>query len=75
LAKFGATLYNEGDLNQLSKQLIAVVQETMRPAHDWLWWRQPERAEKQMEGCNHGPDHSTSPPQKPARNLGCWHHG
>ncbi len=46
LAKFGATLYNEVDLNQLSEQLVAVVQETMQPTHVWLWLRQPESEEK-----------------------------
>ncbi len=42
LAIFSATLRNEVDLGQLSEQLIAVVQETMQPAHISLWLRQPE---------------------------------
>lgn len=46
LAKFGVTLYNEVDLNQLSEQLVEVVQETMQPTHVWLWLRQPGRKEK-----------------------------
>ncbi len=50
LAKFGATLYNEADLNQLNEQLVTVVQETMQPTHVWLWLRQPERKIKPMEG-------------------------
>ena len=44
---FSATLRNEVDLNTLSEQLIAVVQETMQPAHVSLWLRQPTRPENQ----------------------------
>jgi hypothetical protein len=43
LAAFSTVLRNEVDLNQLREQLIAVVQETMQPAHVSLWLRQPER--------------------------------
>ena len=39
LAAFSATLRNEVDLNQLSEQLVAVVQETMQPVHVSLWLR------------------------------------
>ena len=42
LAAFSATLRNEVDLNDLHKQLIAVVQETMQPAYASLWLRQSE---------------------------------
>jgi len=36
---FSATLRNEVDLEQLSENLITVVQETMQPAHLSLWLR------------------------------------
>jgi hypothetical protein len=44
-AAFSSTLRNEVDLDQLREQLIAVVQETMQPAHVSLWVRQPSRME------------------------------
>ena len=40
---FSATLRNEVDSSQLREHLIAVVQETMQPAHVSLWLRQPGR--------------------------------
>ena len=39
LAAFSATLRNEVGLDDLSKQLVEVVQETMQPAHISLWVR------------------------------------
>jgi hypothetical protein len=48
LAAFSATLRNEVDLTQLSEHLIAVVEETMQPAHVSLWLRPSSRAEDQM---------------------------
>jgi hypothetical protein len=49
LAAFSTVLRNEVDLNQLREQLIAVVQETMQPAHVSLWLRQPgQRTEEQV---------------------------
>jgi hypothetical protein len=41
LAAFSATLRQEVDLDQLREQLLAVVQETMQPAHISLWLRPP----------------------------------
>ncbi|HLW01478.1 MAG TPA: hypothetical protein VKT82_22670 [Ktedonobacterales bacterium] len=43
LAAFSATLRNEVNLHQLREQLLAVVNETMQPAHISLWLAQPEQ--------------------------------
>ncbi len=45
LAAFSSMLRNEVDLDQLRAQLLAVVQETMQPAHVSLWLRQSSQAE------------------------------
>ena len=46
IAAFGATLRNEVDLEQLRTRLVAVVEETMQPAHASFWLRlpRPQRA-------------------------------
>ena len=39
LAAFSATLQSEVDLSQMREDLVAVVQQTMQPAHISLWLR------------------------------------
>src|SRR5260370_966633 len=46
VAAFSATLRQEVDLDQLREHLLAVVQETMQPAHISLWLRPPEQKRK-----------------------------
>lgn len=43
LAAFSETLRHEVDIEQLSEQLVEVIQATMQPEHVSLWLRQPER--------------------------------
>jgi len=47
LTAFSATLRNEVDLNTLKEHLLAVVEETMQPAHISLWLRNPEASSGQ----------------------------
>jgi hypothetical protein len=46
LAAFSATLRQEVDLATLSEHLVAVVQETMQPAHISLWLSKSEKRRK-----------------------------
>ena len=47
---FSSTLRNEVDLDQLRDHLLAVVQETMQPAHVSLWLRKPDQDGKRSSG-------------------------
>jgi hypothetical protein len=53
IAEFSATLRQEIELNKLSEQLVAVVQETMQPTHVSLWLRPPEQNEKHQQNPFH----------------------
>ncbi|HEX6480407.1 MAG TPA: hypothetical protein VF043_16335 [Ktedonobacteraceae bacterium] len=46
LADFSATLREQVDLEQLSERLVAVVEETMQPAHVSLWLRKSGQERK-----------------------------
>ena len=50
VANFSATLREEVDLTQLSEQLLAVVQETMQPAHVSMWLRKDAQQSKPNTG-------------------------
>lgn len=56
VAAFSSTLRQEVDPDTLREQLLAVVQETMQPAHVSLWLRAPEHDGKQR-----APWRATSP--------------
>jgi len=46
MAAFGATLRTEVDVDTLREQLLAIVQETMQPAHVSLWIRPAQQGGK-----------------------------
>jgi hypothetical protein len=50
LAAFTGTLRSEVDLSQMSEDLVAIVQETMQPAHVSLWLRNPAPSHSQNTG-------------------------
>ncbi|HEU0002972.1 MAG TPA: hypothetical protein VFQ36_18820 [Ktedonobacteraceae bacterium] len=56
---FNNTLRSEVELNQPGEQLVAVVEETMQPAHVSLWVRSIER--KRKSDMNNTYDSSSKP--------------
>ncbi|MBO0782044.1 MAG: hypothetical protein J2P37_24760, partial [Ktedonobacteraceae bacterium] len=48
LAAFASTLHNEVHLQELSEHVLAVVNETMQPAHISLWLRAPRQNVEQL---------------------------
>jgi hypothetical protein len=66
LEAFGATLRAQTDLAQLSEQLVAVVQETLQPAHISLWLRPPS------DGLPDGSPSTLSRPSEPVGAGTTW---
>ena len=59
LAQFSATLRNEVDLQQLRESLVAVVEETMQPAHVSLWVRPTQSDDKRQAAWTGNPPPSS----------------
>jgi hypothetical protein len=62
VAAFSSTLRQEVDTDTLREQLLAVVQETMQPAHVSLWLRAPEH-----DGTQRAPWRATPPASSEGR--------
>lgn len=49
LATFNAAVRNEVDLNELTAELLHVVERTIQPAHVSLWLREPDKITSRQE--------------------------
>jgi hypothetical protein len=53
LATFSSNLHSEVDLQQLSEQVVTVVQETMQPTHISLWLLPPQQHQQDTSPTQH----------------------